>query len=74
MRLDDFVLIWLLWQFEALRQANKKTTSKSDELISNGTLPATGDSRTIRHDKELKHDCGNKPDTKPINLLLIKQE
>jgi len=63
-----------LWQFETLRQVNKKTTSKSDELTSDRTLPATGDSRTIRHDKELKQDYGNKPDTKPIKLSLFRQE
>lgn len=74
MRLDDFILIRFLWQFEALRQVNKKTTSKSDELTSDRTLPATGDSRTIRHDKELKQDYGNKPDTKPIKLSLFRQE
>ena len=77
MRLDDFVLIRFLWQFEALRLANKKTTSKSDELISDRTLPATGDSqsmrdfRTIHHDEELKQDYCNKPHTKPKKFLLF---
>jgi len=68
MKMDDFILIRFLWQFEALRQVNKKTTSKYDELTGDRTLPATGDFRTIRHDKELKQDYGNKAYTKPINL------
>ncbi|MFC2055479.1 hypothetical protein ACFLV7_14460 [Chloroflexota bacterium] len=75
--MDDFVLLRFLWHFEALRQVNKKTTLKCDELGSDGTLPAIGDSHTMRdfqtihHDEELKQDFGKKPHTKTINNLLF---
>lgn len=77
MRLDDFILLRFLWQFEALRQANKGTTSKSDELGSDGTLPAIGDSQSMRdftpihHKEELKQDNGKKPHTRTKKFVIL---
>lgn len=76
MRLDDFVLLRFLSQFEALRQENQKTTSKSDGLGSNVTIPAIGDSQSMRnfqiihHEEELKQDYGKKPHTRTKKILL----